>query len=449
MAEMFKNRDIFRISSPVLISLLAQNIVGVTDTAFLGRLGEIALGGSAMASMCYFCIFTLGFGLGSGTQILIARRYGEKRYSDIGKIFGQSTILLVGAGILSILISYWIGAPTFKALLKSEAVAAAATEYWNWRIWGFIFAFQTATYRSFYVGIGKTKVLTYNSFIMALVNVFLDYALIFGKLGFPALGIKGAAIASVAAEVVSLAFYFIYTHSHKSHLKFKLNKLPRSFDPQLMKKIFNLSFYIMLQALGSMMVWSIFFFLIEKLGERPLAIATITRSVYIFLYIPISAFGTAVNTMVGQLIGRGGGNKVTQQVLQVAKLSVITMGIVAIFMNLFPELLIRIFTPDMSLVYSAVPSLRVISLALVVSSVGNMFFSAVSATGATKKAMNIEFATIFFYLAYTWLFTHILHADVHWCFTVEIVYYIAVGILSYKFIAGDVWKAEKWRQLVE
>lgn len=83
----FTNRQIWQMAYPILISLLMEHLIGLTDTAYLGRVGEVELGASALAGVYYLAIFMLGFGFSIGVQIIIARRNGEKRYSDIGGIF--------------------------------------------------------------------------------------------------------------------------------------------------------------------------------------------------------------------------------------------------------------------------------------------------------------------------------------------------------------------------
>ncbi|MDO4789573.1 MAG: MATE family efflux transporter [Porphyromonas sp.] len=446
---MASTKHILRIASPVFISLVAQNIVGITDTAFMGRIGEVAMGASAVAVMAYYCVFTLGFGLGAGTQILVSRRFGEGRRDEIGRVFGQSSLLLLLAALFAFFVCFLWGDSLFHLLLKSTAVADIASEYWQWRIFGFFFAFQAATYRAFYIGIGKTKVLTYNAFIMATVNVVLDYALIFGHFGAPEMGVKGAALASVLAEASSLLFYYIYSRYSRHTEKYSLHYTSIRLNPKLIRKIFGLSFYLMLQGLISLVVWAIFFVFIEKLGERALAVAAVARSIYIFLYIPISSYSTAVNTIVGQTIGRKEEDKVTGQVLKVARLSLTTMALFVLVINLFPDVVTEIFTDDLSLVADAIPTLRVITVALLGSSVANMFFAAVSATGATKKAMQIEIPTVLIYLFIAWGLTFYLQAPVHWCFTVEIVYYIIIGISSSLFIIRGKWQHPKWRAFVE
>lgn len=88
-------KSVWTIVYPILISLLMEQLIGMTDTAFLGRVGEIELGASALAGVYYLAIFMLGFGFSLGAQILIARRNGEKEYKQIGQIFYQGTLMLL------------------------------------------------------------------------------------------------------------------------------------------------------------------------------------------------------------------------------------------------------------------------------------------------------------------------------------------------------------------
>ena len=92
---MYTNKQIWSVSYPILLSLLAQNVINVTDTAFLGRVGEVALGGSAMGGLFYICVFTIAFGFSTGSQIVIARRNGEGRYADVGPVMMQGVMFLL------------------------------------------------------------------------------------------------------------------------------------------------------------------------------------------------------------------------------------------------------------------------------------------------------------------------------------------------------------------
>ena len=89
----YSGKDIMRIAYPILISLLMEQMIGMTDTAFLGRVGEVELGAAAIAGIYYLAVFMMGFGFGVGAHILIARRNGEKHYDEISEIIYQGDSL--------------------------------------------------------------------------------------------------------------------------------------------------------------------------------------------------------------------------------------------------------------------------------------------------------------------------------------------------------------------
>lgn len=437
------SKRIFQLSWPVMISMMAQNLIGVIDTAFLTRLGEVEVGAAAMASLVYFSIYTIGFGLATGTQIMVSHRYGSGRDSEIGHVLGQSLKILFIAALLLIFLGSSFGKLLFGGLLSSSAVASAATEYWYYRTFGFLFAFMSSGFRSFFVGVSDTKVLTYNAIVMSIVNVLLDYGLIFGNLGMPELGIKGAAIASVAAEIASVFFYLLYIRFRVDRVRFGLvlREMWRH-DGTLVKRLLGLSYYLMIQALLSQSGWTVVFFMIESLGERELAIASIIRSLYSILLLPIGSYGTAVRTTVGHIVGYGAFDKMDEYLRTAVKLSFGTMLVLSTLIFIFPEVPLRLFSDDPTLINSAVATLRVICVATLVSSVGNMYFSAVGSTGATKVVFQIEVLNIVFYVIYGAIMVYLLKGTVAMVFTIEIIYYFSAGLMSYRFI-----KRGKWREL--
>ncbi len=97
---MYTNKQIWSVSYPILLSLLAQNVINVTDTAFLGHVSEVALGASAMGGLFYICVFTIAFGFSTGSQIVIARRNGEGRYTDVGPVMIQGVMFLFVMALL-------------------------------------------------------------------------------------------------------------------------------------------------------------------------------------------------------------------------------------------------------------------------------------------------------------------------------------------------------------
>ncbi|MDD7437674.1 MAG: MATE family efflux transporter, partial [Bacteroidales bacterium] len=299
----------------------------------------------------------------------------------------------------------------------------------------FVFAFLSATFRSFFVGIGRTKVLTLNSVVMSIVNIVLDYGLIFGHFGLPEMGIKGAAIASVASEVSSVLFYILYIRFKVDSHTFGIDRASLlEFDRQLSKQLFNMSYYLMLQAFVSQSVWAIFFFMLESLGERQLAVASITRQIYVLLFMPMNSYGTSVRTTVGHIVGAERLSQLSFYMKRAVRLSFGTMLLIFIFIQLFPELPLSIFTDNPDLIHDAIATLRVFSLAALIASAGNMYFNAVSSTGNTKIVFQIELINTTFYLIFGAVMVYLVGASVALCFSVEIIYFLFIGIMSYRYI---------------
>ena len=122
----YTNKKILKITFPVLVCLLMEQLIGLTDTAYLGRVGEAELGASALAGIFYLMIFMLGFGFSIGAQILIARRNGAKEYSQIGPLFMQSTAFLLLMALVLFILSKVFAARIMGALIEAPDVREAA-----------------------------------------------------------------------------------------------------------------------------------------------------------------------------------------------------------------------------------------------------------------------------------------------------------------------------------
>lgn len=424
------------------MSLLAQNVIQVIDTAFLGRVGEVELGASALAGILYIALYTLGFGFSMGSQILIGRRNGEGNFNQIGDIVMQGSIFLLIPALLFIpLLRYGAGA-WLPSLFESAEVAGAVTEYLEWRVFGLVFAFINVMFRAFYIGIARTKVLTINALVMALVNVVFDYGLIFGNLGMPEMGIGGAAIASVIAEFASTLFFFFYTRKTVDPEKYGFTKI--RFQWSVIKRVLDVSIFMMVQYLFSIGTWMLFFLFIENyMGERSLAVTNIVRSFYTIFTIPSHAIGSTTGTMVSNTIGAGKNDEMAGLIRRLSLISLGVMGVVVLIVSIFPRAMIHIYTDDPSLIQDTVLPLYVLISSLPLYSVGTVLFSAVSGTGNTRTALRFEIFTLLFYVSYMWLIIIHLRASVAAAWTTEHVYWLFLTILSYFYLRSGRWKDRK------
>lgn len=439
---MYSNKQIWNVSYPIFLSLLAQNVINVTDTAFLGRVGEVELGASAMGGLYYICAFTIAFGFSTGSQIVMARRNGERNYKQVGPVMIQGVFFLLALAALLFLFSRFFAGDIMRVLISSDTILNATEEFLDWRVFGFFFSFVNVMFRALFIGITRTKVLTLNAVLMAVTNVLLDYLLIFGHGGFPEMGIKGAAIASVMAEAVSILFFLIYTRLTVDIRKYALNQI-RSFDFSLLRRVLSISIFMMLQYFAAMCTWFMFFVAVERLGQRELAIANIVRSVYIVMLIPVSSLATTTNSFVSNAIGAGHMDQVIPIISKIARLSLGIMAIFGAIVCLAPESILSVYTNDTILLHDSVSSVYVIVAAMLVSSVSNVVFNGVSGTGNTRSALWIEGITLVFYTLYVYIVGMRLQQPVYICFTVEILYYTGLLILSMIYLKKASWQNKK------
>lgn len=440
--DMYSKKNIIKVSYPIFLGLLAQNIINVTDTAFLGHVGEVELGASAIGGLYYICFFTLAFGFSIGAQILMSRRNGEGNYRKIGDILSQGSLFTLLMAFCLLAVSLVTARPFMRLMLSSETILEASVAFFSVRVWGLLFSFVNTMFRAFYVSITRTKVLTLNAIVMAVINVVLDYAFIFGKFGLPEMGLEGAALASVMAEAGSLAFFFIYTRKTVDCGKYGL-RLSFKMDMSVIRSILGVSVFMMLQQFIPLATWFVFFLAIEHLGQTQLAIANVVRSIYILMLIPVQALSTTVNTLVSNAIGAGHIDKVMGIISRIMKISLVFAIICAVAVTGFPELLLSIYTESASLIEAAVPSVWVVAAALVVASVSNIYFNGISGTGNTKPALVIELSCQVLYAAYIIFSCMVMKWPVAACFGCEIIYYFTLFIISIMYLKFYDWKKVK------
>lgn len=439
---MYTNKEIWRVTYPIFLGLLAQNVINVTDTAFLGRVGEVALGAAAMGGLLYICVYTIAFGFSVGSQILIARRNGEGNYRAVGPIMWQGTAFSFGMAVCLLILMYFSAAPLIRLLITSDSIYGATYEFFTWRIWGFLFAFVNVMFRGLYIGITRTKVLTMNAVVMALVNVVLDYALVFGELGLPEMGVRGAALASVIAEASSLLFFLLYTYYKVDLKKYGLNRFGQ-FDLSMVLRILRISCFTMVQYFLAMAIWFVFFMALERLGQRQLAVANIVRSVYVVLLIPVQALSTIANTLVSNLIGAGGSSGVVTLLHKISRMSFLIMVVCVGLCVAFPGSILSVYTNEEALLVESVSALYVVCGAMLIASLANVYFNGISGTGNTQAALVLEVFVQVFYALYIIVVGMVIQAPVDVCFTTEVIYYVLMLGSSLIYLKKAKWQNKK------
>lgn len=450
---MYSYKDIWRVGFPVILMLLAQNIVQVTATIFLGHVGLAEQKAVGMSGIFYIAFFTICFGFSVGGQIVISRRNGEKNFQSIGGIVIQGILFLELLAVLLFLGCKYILMNVLGDFMDEQDVYGWMKEYMMWRMFGFFFSSINVMFRAFYVGIARTPVLTMNAIVMTLVNLFLDYALIFGEFGFPKMGVKGAGIAAVTSEIASMLFFMIYTYKTVDLKKYGFHRMKFKFS--IVKSILKISSFTMVQNVISMSTWFMFFLAVQHKTaveiannvpnpEDSLGITNIVRTFYMIFFISINAFSTAANTLVGNTMGAGRIDLVLPLVKRICIMSVSVIFIVMAVTMVAPELWISFFLDtNPELIPSVVPSLMVVVMALPILSISSVLFSSISGTGNTQAALILETVVLICYIGYMYWIVAVQQASTAVCWTVEYVYWGGIMICSFFYLKYAKWQNKK------
>ncbi|MFW5792737.1 MAG: MATE family efflux transporter [Bacteroidota bacterium] len=433
---------LWKVAYPIIIGLVAQNIMLVIDTAFLGQLGAVTLGAAAIGGLFFLCIVMLATGFSVGVQILVGRRNGERKYKQIGIIMVHSIYLIIMIALICFAIITFIAPSLLESYINSDAVFKESITFLDYRKFGLFFGFLVLVFNAFYIGTIKTSIVSIGTIIMAIVNIVLDYGLIFGNLGLPQMGIAGAAIATNIAEFSTFLFYIAYGLHFKRFSKYKMFSIITISKP-IIRRLLNLSIPVMFQYFLSFAAWFVFFLIIEKKGEIALASSNIVRSIYMFLMIPVWGLSSSINSLVSNTIGEGRISMVMPLVKKVVILAILCSLVMLIAPLLIPHTIVSFYTKDPAIINAAIPLIYVISVALLAFSVSMIIFSALSGTGKTLVALKIEVICIMLYLISAYILSNVLKVSTPMVWTVEIIYFSLIGIFSAYYLLKGNWKQLK------
>lgn len=436
----YSYRQIWAIAFPILVSVLMEQLIGMTDTAFLGRVGEVELGASALGGILYIAVFMLGMGFSVGAQVLMARRNGEGNYAEIGNIFYHSVAFLLLMGTVLFCVTRWAGPMLLERIIQSPAVLHAADEFVGWRVYSFFFAFVNVMFRAFYVATTQTRTLTLNSLVMVVANFVFTYIFIFGHCGLPAFGIAGAAIGNTLAAATSTVFFVVHTFRHIDCTKYGLNVRPH-FRLRILGHVLSVSIWTMVQDFLSLATWFLFFVSVEHLGEQALASTNLVRNISAFTFMAVVALAATASTLVGNLMGQGETEAVLPLVRKTIRLGFAILVPVIAVLCLIPDAVLGIFTNDPSLIAASRGPLFVLLSSYVFTIPAQILLKSVSGTGNTRTALICEFSTLCIYVVY--VVVAILHfkVELYACWFSEHIYSFFIALMTgLYFVYGKWWK---------
>ena len=432
-------RDTWAIGFPMVVAGLSEKILEVTDTVFLARYGIIELGAVGLADAMFEMLVFVAVGLAGGLQILVARRAGQGRDQDIGRLFTLGLLLITGISTLLIAAVYGFAPWIVATIASSSQVGQAVGDFLQVYTVALLFHSVNLAYAALYAGLARTGVLMRAMIALACTNILLDYLLIFGNFGFPELGIQGAAWGSLVAEVIACVFFTVYTFTRLPRKKFGPFRLQGLSQAQG-KLLVGLSIPVSLEALVETGRWFAFFLIVERMGETQLAISNIVYACYALFFIPTEAFSEAVFTMVSNLIGQGKASHIRVLLRRSIAFSLrITLPVV-VLASFFPEFVLMVFSSDPDIIADSIPSLRIVCIATAIMIAADQYASAVAGTGDTTFAFITELLFTVVTLTLVYISALVMGMDLVWVWSAEIVGALLVWLVSYYWLFSGKWQ---------
>ena len=437
------NRDILRMALPISLAILVPQINFITNNIFLGHLDETgnALSTAGITGVYYLLFAVIGQGLNTGLQALIARRAGEGRIGEIGKLFFQGVLIALVLSAIGIVLTWTLAPVVLSYGLHSAAVRDQALSFLRIRIWGLPFLYIYQMRNALLVGTNQSKFLVYGTLAETVVNVLLDYGLIFGHFGLPMLGFNGAAYASICAEAAGLLVVYGVINARGIGRDLQLYHHWR-LDRKIVRLILVQSSPLVLQFTISIAAWNFFYVLVEHHGRQALAISNTMRNIFGMFGVFVWAFGSTTNAMVSNIIGQGMEERVHELIGRILNWSVGLALLVAIFLNLFPRAFLAVYGQDAAFTSAAIPVLRVVSVALIMMSFSVIWLNAVTGTGNTRINLWIEAITILFYSIYVYLVLEHWHGSLVVGWMSEWLYWGCMFSMSYIYMQSGKWKGK-------
>ncbi len=424
-----------------MLGSAAQNVIALSDAVLLYHLGEVEFGAIGFVGVFYITIAAIGYAFSRGGQMMIARRMGEGRPEAVGHVF--RTMLLFELGLALLMWAFMrYATPWFFELFldHSPEVLKKSLEYIHYRAFGIFFSYGGIALISLYSGIARPNIILATTVILAIVNLALNYGLIFGAFGLPAMGIGGSGLASSIAEGVGFVVFVAYMVFDKKNRPLRIFTVPKP-DWPLTKQQLKLALPVVANAAVGQGSWVFFFGMVENLGPRALAISNLARMVYLLLSIPMWGFSSGANTLISNLIGQSRHHDVLPAAWKTGKFCWAISMILAVPILLFPGQLLYplLGKEDMSLIGESQPVFYLLLLILSMATFGVVFMNALAGTGATWFGLKLQALAVGIYLGYLFFITNYTALGLLWVWAAEVLYWAVMLALVVWYLRTAYW----------
>ncbi len=448
LAEVFSRgpggiSELLRVATPLILAAGGHAINLFSDRIMLAWYSADAVSAVLPAGLTCFtasCVFVGAVGY---TNAFVSQYFGAKSFERVGPSVWQGIFLALLGGLFMASGWFWAG-PLFRFFGHPESVFAGELSYFRLMAPGAVIMLLNIALSALWGGRGRTKVIMLVNFLICALNISLNYCLIFGKLGLPALGITGAAIGTLCAEAAGLLVYaglFL-----RGSMRRVFNTWPeRLFDAELFGRLVKYGLPSGIQLFLDLAAFNVFVVIMGRFDRVVQEATSIVFSLNALSFIPMLGLGQTVSILVGQAIGARDVDRATRSVRGAFFLTAAYMGAMSLLFVLWPELLLQLFVragdASQAEVFELTRTLlRFIAAYTLFDGVFLIYGSAIKGAGDTAFAMWINSAMAWFCYAIPCMIAYKLGASIWILWSILLCYVVAEsGVFYWRYKSGP-WK---------
>ncbi|BBB32763.1 multidrug resistance protein, MATE family [Thermotomaculum hydrothermale] len=396
-------KTIFSLYIPIFATMMLQSLYGIIDTIFVGKLGANSLAAVGQSNTILMFVFAFMSSVSIGSTSLIARQLGANKKNDANKTVNQSLILGSMLSLIFFFPLFFLTKPLLTSINTNIEILPQADIYLKISAFSLIFVFFNFMINSLLRGAGYVKPSFFLMAVSNIINVFLDYAMIFGHYGFPFLGVKGAAYATLIARAIGSVMGILILLSKKYGITFHKSFLP---DFRIMRQILEVGFVASIMGISRTVSSLIFIALVATLGTKVLAAlhaGMYAESISLFSSF---AYSSVATTIVGHYLGAKRFEKIKEINRKLLTYASITGLFFGFLFFLFADKIALLFTKDTEVILYMTKMLKTISFSEVFLAMAFVFVGIYYAAGymaVPLKANIISFWLVRLGFAYTFI----------------------------------------------
>ncbi|MDA9761859.1 MATE family efflux transporter [Desulfobacterales bacterium] len=449
-------KSVMLLGAPLLAGMISEFFMYLSDSAMVGRLGVHYLAAMGIATMFAEILWIIIWPLAPATQTIASQRYGRaiaiekkdgpeyrNKLRSTGDVFNNSLLFALGAGALAVLLA-GLCKPFLLLVLDDVSLIPLIHSYVNIVKWAMPVAAVFYGLYGFLAAINRTIPIMIVTIGLNILNIGFNYLLIFGKFGCPALGIEGAAIGTVLAQVFGAIFLVLYVLISKNIRPYNCFRF-KKFDPKVIKSLLNAGTPITGELVIVFVIYLYYETLIANLGTVYLAATHIVFTVFILKRTIVGGFAEGGSILVGNNLGRQNRAEAVKYAFAAEWIGIVIGTVLFTLILLFPENIVRVFNNEAPTIAVGKDALRFFAVFMLIDVIGYPFEVIFTHNGWGKFVFFAGAGTNFiFLLGLSIILLKVLNMGIYaaWsAFAIQIVFYMAiltVGFFSKRWLYVDV-----------